>query len=432
MNAAERFNRDCDCTLTDLDELRRRLCIESTHPHLFSAAPVFVAMEQVRDMHRTVAAIESVSLDPGYLHEVLARAPPIAEVAPPAAGVFMGFDFHLSAQGPKLIEINTNAGGAFLNMAARELQRACCDGAEARVSRQRDAAELEDGIFAMFTEEWRASRDDRPLRSIAIVDTRPEQQYLFPEFQLAQRLFERRGIRTHIVDPGELVISNERLESRGEPIDLVYNRLTDFYFDDPRHQVLRSAYQRRLAVVTPHPRAHAVYANKHNLALLSDAAALGRLGVPAETIAQLGRAIPRTKSIRGDGEGWWNDRKSWFFKPGNGFGSRGSYRGDKLTRRVFSEVMAGDYVAQELTPPSERWRTTAAGRQAFKLDVRCYAYRGRVQLMAARLYQGQTTNFRTAGGGFAPIYTVDGIQEVASVLAGEPPARPLPSSNCPV
>jgi len=24
--------------------------------------------------------------------------------------------------------------------------------------------------------------------------------------------------------------------------------------------------------------------------------------------------------------------------------------------------------------------------------------------MAARLYQGQTTNFRTAGGGFAPVY----------------------------
>lgn len=26
-------------------------------------------------------------------------------------------------------------------------------------------------------------------------------------------------------------------------------------------------------------------------------------------------------------------------------------------------------------------------------------------LVAARLYQGQTTNFRTAGGGFAPVFT---------------------------
>jgi hypothetical protein len=26
--------------------------------------------------------------------------------------------------------------------------------------------------------------------------------------------------------------------------------------------------------------------------------------------------------------------------------------------------------------------------------------------MAARMYQGQTTNFRTPGGGFAPVYSL--------------------------
>jgi hypothetical protein len=40
-----------------------------------------------------------------------------------------------------------------------------------------------------------------------------------------------------------------------------------------------------------------------------------------------------------------------------------------------------------------------------KLDLRSYVYAGRIQLVAARLYQGQTTNFRTAGGGFAPVLT---------------------------
>jgi hypothetical protein len=39
-----------------------------------------------------------------------------------------------------------------------------------------------------------------------------------------------------------------------------------------------------------------------------------------------------------------------------------------------------------------------------KFDVRDYAYDGAVQWVAARLYQGQTTNFRTPGGGFAPVY----------------------------
>jgi hypothetical protein len=407
MNTAEQFNRNCDCTLTDIPELQRRLSIESTHPHLFSPAPVFVAREQVREMQRTVDAIESVCRSQAYLGEVLARAPRIAHAPQAAAGVFMGFDFHLSPQGPKLIEINTNAGGAFLNVAARELQRACCDGTEAFVSRQRDAHELEDELFGMFIREWRASRGDQPLRSIAIVDSKPEQQYLYPEFLLAKRLFERHGIHTQIADPEQLSIAGDRLVGGGHPVDLVYNRLTDFYFDDPRHQLLRSACERGLAVITPHPRAHAIYANKHNLALLSDAHALARVGATPAVISQLVRTVPGTKSVSGDGERWWENRKSWFFKPGHGFGSRGSYRGDKLTRRVFADVMAGDYVAQQFTPPSERWRTTPGGRQAYKVDVRCYAYRGQVQLMAARLYQGQTTNFRTAGGGFAPVYTVD-------------------------
>jgi hypothetical protein len=32
-------------------------------------------------------------------------------------------------------------------------------------------------------------------------------------------------------------------------------------------------------------------------------------------------------------------------------------------------------------------------------------YDAAVQLITARLYQGQTTNFRTSGGGFAPVFT---------------------------
>jgi hypothetical protein len=38
-----------------------------------------------------------------------------------------------------------------------------------------------------------------------------------------------------------------------------------------------------------------------------------------------------------------------------------------------------------------------------KLDLRLYTYGGEVLLTAARLYQGQATNFRTEGGGFAPV-----------------------------
>ena len=73
-----------------------------------------------------------------------------------------------------------------------------------------------------------------------------------------------------------------------------------------------------------------------------------------------------------------------------------------MTRRVFADILAGDYVAQALVPPSTR-RLNLDDHAELKLDLRNYTYDGEVQLVAARLYQGQTTNFRTPGGGFAAV-----------------------------
>lgn len=139
---------------------------------------------------------------------------------------------------------------------------------------------------------------------------------------------------------------------------------------------------------------------------LTDERELRAMGVADDTIELLLHHIPRTVHPLGDEEQWWTDRKLCFFKPAQGFGSRGSYRGDKMTRRVFAEVMRSDYVAQMLVPPSERSRGSETDRAVLKLDVRNYVYDGKTRLIAARLYQGQTTNFRTSGGGFAPVYLV--------------------------
>ncbi len=400
---AERLNRDCDCSVTDRAELRRRV---DTQPQVFSELPVFLDPAHVAEMRRVIGAVEACARLPNYREEVLAHAPPIARVDPRAVGVFMGFDFHITADGPRLIEINTNAGGAFLNIALHDAQRACCEAAEELHAARPTSLQLEDELFSMFQREWTLARGPQPLRTIAIVDTDPGGQFLYPEFELARKMFESRGIRTHIADPAELEPTPDGIRLRGDRIDLVYNRLTDFYFDDAANQQLRRAYELDQVVVTPHPRAHALYANKRNLTLLSDPDALARIGASAHIGEVLVRGIPPTREVTGCEESWWRDRKDWFFKPRSGFGSRGAYRGDKLTRRVFAEVVKGGYIAQELTPPGERWRSAPAGKEVFKVDVRCYVYAGVIQLMAARLYQGQTTNFRTAGGGFAPVYVI--------------------------
>ena len=56
-------------------------------------------------------------------------------------------------------------------------------------------------------------------------------------------------------------------------------------------------------------------------------------------------------------------------------------------------------------PAGERLIGDRKAPQALKFDIRNYVYDGAVQFVTARLYQGQTTNFRTPGGGFAPVFT---------------------------
>lgn len=77
-----------------------------------------------------------------------------------------------------------------------------------------------------------------------------------------------------------------------------------------------------------------------------------------------------------------------------------------MTKGVWAEIVRGGYVAQEFAAPSERMIRLDGSPETLKTDVRLYVYNGQILHMAARLYQGQTTNFRTRGGGFAPVFAV--------------------------
>ncbi len=410
----ETLNSDCFCVSLDADALQRALeadpaahglhqMIEERCPHLFAALPVFVSRQHVDEMAGVIRAVEEVIALPAYREAVHAWAPGIAHHDPGAAGAFIGYDFHLGADGPRLIEINTNAGGALLNAILARAQRACCKEIETLVSGPVPAKDLERTLFEMFAAEWRRSGRAGLPKRVAIVDDAPEQQFMYPEFLLFAQLFRRFGIEAEVRAPEQLVFEDGALRDAQGPVDLVYNRLTDFAFQAVEHAPLRAAYLADAAVITPHPRAHALYADKRNLSLLTDATRLRSWGVRESLVAELLRGIPRMEIVAAsDADRLWAERRKLFFKPAAGYGSRAAYRGDKLTRRVWGEILAGTYVAQELVLPSER---KIGPEASLKVDVRNYVYGGTVQLLAARLYQGQTTNMRTAGGGFAPVLT---------------------------
>jgi hypothetical protein len=413
------LNRDCRCIGVDAAELSRQLDragVESgldsallhEHAHLFASVPVFLSRAQVARIADAVHAVEAAVATPAWQAAALADAPEIARHPVAARGVFFGHDFHVGPDGPQLIEVNTNAGGALLNVFLARAQRACCAEVRALVAGQEDGAQpdLERAFVDQFREEWRLARGDAPLRSVAIVDAEPERQYLYPEFVLFRESFRRAGLAARIVAPEALRFDGARLLAEGEPVDLVYSRLTDFYLAEPAQRALRDAYLADAAVVTPHPRAHALYASKANLVRLSDEAFLRAAGLGEGVVRTLLATVPRTVRVRdSDPDALWAERKRWFFKPVAGYGSKAAYRGDKLTRGAFAGVLAGDYVAQRIVPPSERSIELDGVVRPLKLDVRAYVYAGVVQLLVSRLWHGQTTNFRTQGGGFAPVFT---------------------------
>ena len=414
--SSEHLNRECFCVTLNRGALCKALDREAadpefcatfigTRPHLFSNVPVFLAEAEISEMLRIVRAIERIARLPVYRDAVLSWAPDIARRDFGPLGAFMGYDFHLGGEGPKLIEVNSNAGGAFLNALLVQAQRACCAEVELALTRSR-GSDVDTAILRMFQHEWTLQRKSGAPRRIAIVDDRPVEQYLYPEFLLAQRFFQRHGIDSTIIDAAQLRYEDGQLLIAGQPVDLVYNRLVDFSLEQPGHEALRAAYLDDAVVVTPNPHVHALFADKRNLALLSDQALLRSWGLSLEDLADLAR-VPRTVLVTpANAHDLWAARKSLFFKPAAGYGSKAVYRGDKLTKGVWAEITRGGYVAQEYAPPGERMVRLDGSAEARKTDVRLYTYNSEVLLTAARLYQGQTTNFRTPGGGFAPVFAI--------------------------
>lgn len=408
--SAEAMNRDCFCIGVDRDALHAEVeavlrahglsaSLADSHPHLFSSWPVFVSPRHIAEVARVAVAIEEVVATAAYRSAVLAWAPPIASFEPGSAGGLLGLDFHLGVDGPRLIEVNTNPGGVLLNALMARAQRCCLPETGQSLAAMET---VEDSVLEVLRSEWRLQRGDAPLRTIAIVDEAPEAQFLYPEFLLFRQLLQRHGYRAEVCDPGRLVARDGALWLGPERVDLVYNRLTDFALDAPAHAVLRAAYLSADVALSPHPRAHSLYADKRNLSLLGNGRFLEAAGVGAASRDILTATVPRTVLLSAENrEELWNGRRQWFFKPAAGFGSKASYRGDKLTKRVWAEIAQGCYVAQQIVAPSERHLATDAS--PLKVDLRCYAYQGEVLLHAARMYQGQTTNFRTPGGGFAPV-----------------------------
>lgn len=358
--------------------------------HGISPYTVSLSTGALKQMINVIHDLQDLSETPKY-PLLLPELALTAQIDSGYFSVLMGYDFHIDdAQQVKIIEVNTNAGGIWY--AARCYQPGADQFPE----------KLGNKLLATFINEYCLFRRDNNARPklIALIDSQPEEQFLFPEMQVFAKLFEQTGIRTVIIDPSQVMAKGAGLYYQDQAIDLIYNRHCDFYLTTPAMQHIANAWLQQSVCITPNPRIYGLLADKKRMIDWSTPGFLRKLLKP-DIASRLQQAIPETQLLQGlDKDATWSTRKQNVFKPATSYASRGVYVGNKLTKKKFNTFDPMTTLVQQRIKPGI---TLSPDGEKFKTDFRLFAYRKTILNVCARLYQGQVTNLRTLNGGFSKI-----------------------------
>lgn len=361
-----------------------------------SSIVVPLRRHDLRAMLRLVRQLYHISRLPAYRQLLAQELPAIARFDPGHDALMMGYDFHLTASKPQLIEVNTNAGGFNFSWLSQQHSDAVVESPYRR------------RLLNSFNNEWTAfNRGQRPLKRVVIIDEDMQQQHLYPEMLACRDLLREQRIRCDCVDPQQLELRSGGLFVKGEeaPVDLLYNRHCDFYLEQEALKPVRDAYLAGYLCVSPNPFAYGLLGDKRRMALWSQRELMHSLGLEDRALDLLEGMIPHSRLMADcDLEPLWQERKKLIFKPANRFAGRGVLPGKGITRTRFAQLDRAMTLVQQLVPPSQLNLPTG---QRFKYDIRLYVYRDHLLGLGARLYQGQVTNLSTRDGGFAPIQLVD-------------------------
>ncbi len=296
------------------------------------------------------------------------------------SSIFSSFDFHITSSNQlKLIEINTNAAFGALGPFLFSAQGIIPLDEKFHQSTVKEMILNELGLF-------QSSKKER-IR-IAIIDENPENQRLYLEFLIFKKIFESYGWSCEILNSLEL--DSKKISE----FDFIYNRTTDFYFEKPKHAAIKKAYLEHSVCISPHPYEYFLLADKDRMSVFTE----------LEVLSEIKNNLLRTIKIDSANQAQvWTDRKQLFFKPNNEYGSKKSFRGGTISRKLFEEIASESMVAQEFVPAPVVKFNVNGTEVEFKYDLRFYFYQENIQFAVARLYQGQVTNAQAENGGFAPV-----------------------------
>lgn len=180
------------------------------------------------------------------------------------------------------------------------------------------------------------------------------------------KILELQGVYATVCSPEDLSWDESAglVDTSGHPINFVYNRLVDFRFTQAKHAHLREAALSGSVTVSPHPATYARVADKRLLLKLVSP-------VVPESHELSTRPI----------EEWAAEKKKWVFKPPDGAGSKGVYRGDKISKKTLRQLPETT-IAQQMCPPSNSSNGT-------KYDLRVYTREAQILGVVTRHFTGQ-------------------------------------------
>ncbi|MBF0422223.1 MAG: hypothetical protein HQL73_04455 [Magnetococcales bacterium] len=353
--------------------------------------PVFLPQGPVKTMIRFIHALHHLQQTPSYQTVVDPLLPDTARFDPGHEAVMMGYDFHLTPEGPRLIEVNTNAGGALLAWQAQ--------------GRPFPYHGHRNQIMDSFNQEMLLFSQGKKLKpsSVIILDEEPEKQFLYNEMQAFAQQFAARGIQAAIVPPETLELREDNtLSYQGLRVDMIYNRHCDFYLQSEAMARVRTAFLNKRVCLSPHPRAYGLLADKRRMIPWSDDSILSTMAISPQQRRLILAVTPQTRILDTlDRSNVWQERRHWVFKPVSSHGGKGVLLGRNISKTRFDALIPHQTLAQRLVPPA--LRRCPDRDQPVKTDIRFFVYGKKILGVAMRIYHGQITTFREPGSGYAPL-----------------------------
>jgi len=346
-----------------------------------------------------------VTIDPGEPDVVLSR-----------------LDAFLTPEGPRFIEINSDApaGFGYSDAMAQVFQRLPVFEAFARehsVSYEPSDEALVNAVVG----EWRPRSGSKKPR-IAIVDwadvkTRADQEIL-------RRAFVERDFDCVLDDPREMTFGEGRLLGPSGPIDLVYRRavLSELVAKEDEVKGFLEAYESGLVPFVNTFRCR-LSEDKAFFAVLTDEA-FGAL-LTADERAFLDRLVPWTRKVgerrtRRNGKDIdlvphiLENRAGLVLKPAHGYGGNEVFVGDETEPAAWEaavlDALGSPWVVQErVTIPEEPFPVFDDGALAFaslKVNTNPFYVRGAPSGAVTRCSRSSIINV-SAGGGSIPTFVID-------------------------